>query len=281
MSDFKNCLPADARGYYIELSKHRAQAERTKHDAAQQKLLREAAARGHVRSGGTCAAQWNLRAEYLDATAIGFVEDLLTVYEERELALTPTTCTCIANTAHEHLNTVYQQQLKLSAEGLLGFHLLNSSVQEMSTRKFQAMPKINIMIERARMASAKREGAGKQPPATINHITNNTYMQNVSGSHNAVTMLGDVAQQQQFNFNQLAVELESLRSKIKSQTIDAEDLKLLEDATSAAKEHDETKLRRCLRAISKGAWEAAKSAGVELSKQGLIELARAGIHLLH
>jgi len=63
-----------------------------------------------------------------------------------------------------------------------------------------------------------------------------------------------------------------LRNALKSQQspIDAEDLKLLEDAENAAKENDQTKLQRCLGKVSEGTWEFAKSAGMEIGKQALI-----------
>jgi hypothetical protein len=163
---------------------------------------------------------------------------------------------------------------------MLGFHLLNSSIQEMSTRKFAALPQINILIEQARLASEKkrRENVSKEKQgATIN----NNYTQNISGSNNTGTMTGDVIQHYTTNyFNQLAVELESLRNTLKSQPtpIDAEDIKLLEDAANAAKEHDQTKLQRCLSRVSEGTREVAKSVGVEIAKQAVIELIKNAHH---
>lgn len=288
MRDFKDCVPADARAYYIELFKHRTSTERAKYDAKLLAIQNALAAQGVRRSGHADKASWDAKAEFLDALAIGCVEDVLAVYEERELVLTPPICTCLAETAREHLDALYRQQLKLSAERMLGFHLLNSSIQEMSTRKFAALPRINILIERARRASERKrdEKVCKETPSSVTiHNTTNYNTQNIGGRYNTATMLGDVTQRQQYNFNQLAVELESLRNELSQRsTVDAEDLKLLEDAEKAVKEHDETKMQRCLRALSDGFRESAKSAGVELGKQGFIELAKYlaihGIHLL-
>jgi hypothetical protein len=239
--------------------------ERATYDAKLLAIRNALAAQGVRSSGHADKASWEAKADFLDSLAIGFVEDVLDVYKERELALTPAICSSLTETAREYLDTAYRNQLKLYADGMLGFRLLNSCIQEMPTRKFAAMPKINILIERARLASVKKKSEVPSS-ATVYNLTQHNY-----GSHN-VTMTGDITAQQQYNVNQLAVELESLRNALKSQQspIDAEDLKLLEDAENAAKENDQTKLQRCLGKVSEGTWEFAKSAGMEIGKQALI-----------
>jgi hypothetical protein len=278
--DFSSCVPADARAYYTELFKQRTTMERATYDAKLLAIRNALAAQGVRSSGHADKASWEAKADFLDAMAIGYVEDVLEVYKERELVLTPAICSCLADTAREYLDTVYRQQLKLSADGMLGFRLLNSCIQEMGTRKFSAMPRINILIERAGLASVKRRRSETPTSVTIN----NHHTQNITGSHNNVTMTGNVAAQQQYtvnDFNQLAVELESLRNELRnhSAAIDAEDLKLLEDAENAAKEHDQTKLRHYVGKISKGTWEFAKSAGMEIGKQAVIDLLKLYLHL--
>ena len=171
---------------------------------------------------------------------------------------------------------MYRQQLKLSADGMLGFRLLNSCIQEMGTRKFSVMPRVNILVEKARLASVKQKKSEIPTGVSIN----NSYTQNIMGSHNNVTMMGDVAAQQQYtvnDFKQLAVELESLRHALSAQptNIYVEDLRLLEDAENAAKKHDQTKLQRYVEKISDGTWEFAKSAGMEVGKQALIAFLKA------
>ncbi len=268
--DFKDCVPADARAYYTELFKQRTTAERSKYDVKLLAIRNALAAQGVRSSGHADKASWDTRADFLDALAIGYVEDVLEVYKERELALTQAVCSCIVDTAYGFLDTVYRQQLKLSAEGMLGFRLLNSCIQEMGTRKFSAMPRITILVEKARLASVK-----KKSESPINVTINNSNIQNITGSHNNVTMTGNVAAQQQYtvnDFNQLAVELESLRHAFGTQPtgICVEDLSLLEEAEKAAKRRDQATLQRCAKTISKGTWEFAKSAGVEIGKQALI-----------
>ena len=276
MRDFKDCVPADARAYYNELFKQRTNTERAKYDVKLLTIRNALAAQGVRSSGHADKASWEARAEFLDASAIGYVEDVLEVYKDRELMLTPAICSCLADTAREFLDTVYRQQLKLSADRMLGFRLLNSCIQEMGTRKFSAMPRINILVEKARLASVKQKNSETPSKVTIK----NTYTQNITGSHNNVTMTGNVAAQQQYtvnDFNQLAVELASLRHALSAEptTIYAEDLKLLEDAGNAAKTHDQTKLQRYVEKISEGTWEFAKSAGMEVGKQALIAFLKA------
>jgi hypothetical protein len=276
MRDFKDCVPADARAYYKELFKQRTTTERAKYDVRLATIRNALAAQGVRSSGHADKASWEARADFLDALAIGYVEDVLEVYNERELVLTLAVCSCLADTAHEFLDTVYRQQLKLSAEGMLGFRLLNSCIQEMATRKVSAMPRIKILIEKARMASVRL----KNREAPSNVTINNNYAQNITGSHNNVTMTGNVAAQQQYtvnDFNQLAIELQSLRHALsaKQTTIYAEDLKLLEDAENAAKKQDQTKLQHYVEKISEGTWEFAKSAGMEVGKQALIAFLKA------
>ncbi len=277
MRDFKDCVPADARAYYNELFKQRTTTERAKYDVKLATIRNALAAQGVRSSGHADKASWEARADFLDALAVGYIEDVLEVYKERELALPLAVCSCLADTAHEFLDTVYRQQLKLSAEGLLGFRLLNSCIQEMATRKFSAMPRIKILIEKARLASVKLKNREVVPS---NVTFNNNYTQNITGSHNNVTMTGNVAAQQQYTvneFNQLAIELESLRDALsaKPTTIYAEDLRLLEDAENAAKKHDQTSLQHYVERISKGTWEFAKSAGMEVGKQALIAFLKA------
>jgi hypothetical protein len=276
MRDFKDCVPADARAYYNELFKQRTTTERAKYDV-QLATIRNALVIQGVRSSGHAdKASWEARADFLDALAIGYVEDVLEVYKERELGLTPPICSCLVDTAREFLDAVYRQQLKLSTEGLLGFRLLNSCIQEMSTRKFSAMPRINILVEKGRLASVKQKKSKIPSAVTIN----NSYIQNITGSHNNVTMTGNVAAQQQYtvnDFNQLAIELQSLRHALsaKPNAICVDDLKLLEDAEIAANTHDQTKLQRYVEKISLGTWEFAKSAGMEVGKQALIAFMKA------
>lgn len=276
MRDFKDCVPADARAYYNELFKQRTTTERAKYDVKLATIRNALAAQGVRSSGHADKASWEARADFLDALAIGYVEDVLEVYKERELGLSPAICSCLVDTAREFLDTVYRQQLKLSAEGLLGFRLLNSCIQGMGTRKFSAMPRINILVEKGRLASVKQKKTESPSAVTIN----NSYIQNITGSHNNVTMTGDVAAQQQYtvnDFNQLAIELESLRHalSVEPTTMYAEDLKLLEDAENAAKKHDQTKLQHYVERISEGTWEFAKSAGMEVGKQALIAFLKA------
>lgn len=275
MRDFKDCVPADARDHYTELFKQRTTTERAKY-AVKLVTIRNALAAQGVRSSGYAdKASWEARAEFLDALALGYVEDVLEVYEERQLVLTSAICSCLMDTAREFLDTVYRQQIQLSASGMLGFRLLNSCIQEIATRKFSAMPKISILIEKARVTSVKNKS--EIPSGMAIH---NSYTQNITGGHNNVTMMGNVTAQQQYaanDFNQLAVELESLRHALGAQlaTIHAEDLKLLEHAEEAAKKHDQTALQRYVERISKGTWEFAKSAGGEVGKQALVAFLKA------
>jgi len=275
MRDFKECVPADARAYYTELFKQRTSTERAKYDAKLLTIRNAIAAQGVRSSGHADGASWEAKADFLDAPAIGYVEDVLEVYKERELALTPVICSCLVDTAREFLDTVFRQQLQLSADGMLGFRLLNSCIQEMATRKLSAMPRINILIEKARLASVKV----KRSEVPRNVTINNSYTQNITGAHDNVTMTGNLAVQQQYtanDFNQLAVDLESLRHALGAQptTVYAEDIKSLGDAENAAKNHDQTKLQSYVEKISKGVWEFAKSTGMEVSKQALIAFLR-------
>ncbi len=275
MKDFKECVPGEARAYYIELFKERTKAERNKYNAKILAIRNQTAAQAARGSGHADKASWDAKAEQLDSLAIGLVEDVLDVYKERELALTPAICSSLTETAREYLDTAYRNQLKLYADGMLGFRLLNSCIKEIPTRKFAAMPKINILIEQARLASVKKKS--EVPSSTsVYNLTQHNY-----GSHN-VTMTGDITAQQQYNFNQLAVELESLRKALKSQPtpIDAGDLKLLEDAENAAKEQNSTKLQRCLGKVSEGTREVAKSVGMEIAKHAVLELIKNVHHLI-
>src|SRR5690242_9485874 len=119
MRDFKDCVPADARAYYNELFKQRTTTERAKYDVKLATIRNALAAQGIRSSGHADKASWEARADFLDALAIGYVEDALAVYKERELGLTPAICSCLVDTSREFLDAVYRQQLKLSAEGLL------------------------------------------------------------------------------------------------------------------------------------------------------------------
>lgn len=281
MRDFKDCVPADAHDHYNDLFKQTTTAERDKYNAKILAICNATAVQVGRSSGHADKASWVAKTEQLDGLAIGCVEDVLTVYEERELLVTPAVCTCLKDTAREYLDVVYKQQLQLSADGMLGFRLLNSCVQEMSTRKFVAMPTIDTLIERAKLASEKkqREHVSQETPSSVTIHTINNITQNISGSNNATAIMGDVTQQQQYNFNQIEVVLESLLNALKSSPlpIDEEDLKLLEDAENAAKEHNPTKLQRCLVMVSEGAWKVAKSLAVE----GIVGLIKLGApHLL-
>ena len=205
MRDFKDCVPADARAHYTELFKQRTNTERVKYDAKLLAVRKAFAAQGVRSSGHADKASWDARAEFLDSLAIGYVEDVLQVYEERQMALTSAICSCLAETAREFLDTVYRQQLTLSANKMLGFRLLNSCIQEMPTRKLSAMPRIAILIEKAKVAGAKKRS---ESPSSM--TINNSFTQNITVSHNNVTMTGDVAAQQHYtvnDLNQLAVEL--------------------------------------------------------------------------
>jgi hypothetical protein len=275
--DFKDCVPADAREHYNNLFKERTKAERNKYNAKIQAIRNQTAAQSVRSSGHADKASWEAKAEQLDGLAIGCVEDVLEVYRERELALTPAICSCLAETAREYLDTVYRNQLKISGDGMPGFSLLNSSIQEMPTRKFAALPRINVLIERARLASVKKktETPGSM---TVNHTYQIT--QNVSGSHNNVAAMGDIAAHQQYNFNQLAVELESLRKELSQHpNVDVGDLKLLEEAEQAAKQNDETRLQRVLKKVKGGTWEIVSGSGLEVGKQLLIGYIKAKFHL--
>lgn len=276
MRDFKDCVPADARPYCNELFKQRTNTEHAKYDAKLLTIRNALAAQGVRSSGHADKASWEARAEFLDGLAIGYVEDMLEVYKDRELMLTPAICSCLVDTAREFLDTVYRQQLKLSADRMLGFRLLNSCIQEMGTRKFSVMPRINILVEKARLASVKQKNS--ESPSTV--TINNSYTQNITGSHNNVMMTGSVAAQQQHtvnDFNQLAIELASLRHALSAEPtmICVDDLTLLEDAENAAKMRDQTKLQRYVENISRGTWEFAKSAGMEVGKQALITFLKA------
>lgn len=272
MRDFKQCVPADAQAYYLELFKHRNSTERANYDAKIKAIRNVLAAQGVRSSGYADMASWNAKAEFLDGLALGHVEDVLAIYRERELVLTPTVCSCLTETTREYLDKAYQNQRKLSADGMLGFRLHNSCILQMPTRKFAVMPKINILIERARLASMKRSDV-----PTVHH-TNIT--QNISGSHNNVTATGDIAAHQQYNVSQLAIELESLRKELsQNPTIDAEDLKLLEEAEQAAKQNDETRLQRVLKGVKAGTWEVVKGSGLEVGKQLLIGYIQSKLNL--
>ena len=54
-------------------------------------------AQGVRSSGHADKASWDAKADFLDALAIGYIEDVLEVHRDHELMLTPAICSCIVD----------------------------------------------------------------------------------------------------------------------------------------------------------------------------------------
>ena len=92
MSDIANLLPAHTRSHYISLRNIDSEKKKQEFDSKLSALHREAAARGHVRSGATYKAEWDMKAVLLDSLAEGSVEVAIETCKDYDVELTAVLC---------------------------------------------------------------------------------------------------------------------------------------------------------------------------------------------
>ncbi len=272
------CLPEGTRSHYIQRRNVRQAEDRKNYDTKLGDLRNEAAARGILKSGMTYKAEWDTKAEFLDTLALGSVEVALETCKLYEVELTTARCACLENAASEFLGIQYGMQIQNKAKGILDVHIPNSAVQALSSRlhnkSFTVMSKIRVIIEEARVEDVKRRAKMKKEA----EITpGNTNVQHVHqyGDNSVATQTGNVTINQYTvnDFKQLTVELDTLRTALKSQptTLDADrTIGLLAEAEEASQQNDQTKVTSTLSRISKAGWEMIKTAAPNIGSQMLL-----------
>lgn len=276
MGDFLNCLPVGARSQYIAYRNIRDEKDREEYNTKLRDLRGYAAAHGVVRSGAVYQAEWDLKSEFLDKLAMGYVESALEALRLYEVELTTQICACLENTASEFLATQYNMQIQNKGKGVSDVHIPNSAIQALSTRMrnktFGVMAKVKATIEEARVADVRRRREmSKEQPAPITQHIQHVHQH---GDGSVATQSGNVTitnyHYTQNDYQQLTVDLDAIRTALKAQpsTVDTDEtIGLLAAAEKAAGKGDESGVKGYLGQIGKAGWETLKSVGVAVGSE--------------
>ena len=135
-----------------------------------------AAEKNLFHSGWYLKQRSELKTQFADVLAYGYMEEALATCKLYDVPLTRPFCASLEEAAKQMLLSFYRNIIQAQGTGVAGFRMPASAVeavnQQASNRRFSIMPKIAVMIEAARVADEKKRGeemankASRTPPYT-------------------------------------------------------------------------------------------------------------------
>ena len=170
MSDLVNILPGETRKHFINMKNVRDAHERELDAKRLDELNGMAAEKNLFHSGWYLKQRNELKTQFADALAYGYMEEALATCKLYDVPLTRPFRASLEEAAKQMLTSFYRNIIQAQGTGVAGFRMPASAVQavnqQASNRRFSIMPKIAIMIEAARVADEKKraeEMATKAP----------------------------------------------------------------------------------------------------------------------
>jgi hypothetical protein len=160
MSDLVSILPEETRKHFINLKNVRDAHERELDAKRLDELNGIAAQKNLFHSGLYLKQRSELKTQFADALAYGYMEEALATCELYEVPLTRPFCALLEEAAKQMLTSFYRNIIQAQGTGVADFSMPVSAVQavnqQASNKRFSIMPKIAVMIEAARVADEKK-----------------------------------------------------------------------------------------------------------------------------
>ena len=176
MSDLVSILPGETRKHFINMKNVRDAHERELDAKRLDELNGMAAEKNLFHSGWYLKQRSELKMQFADALAYGYMEEVLATCKLYDVPLTRPLCVSLEEAAKQTLTSFYRNIIQAQGTGMAGFRMPASAVQavnqQASSKRFSIMPKIAVMIEAARVADEKKRAedmankASKIPPYT-------------------------------------------------------------------------------------------------------------------
>lgn len=159
MSDLVDMLPGETRKHFINMRNVRDAHERDLDAKRVDELNRTAAEKNLFQSGWYLQQRSELRTQFADALAYGYVEEALATCKLYEVPLIRPFCSSLEGAAEQMLTSFYRHMIQAQGTGVAGFRMPASAIQavnqQVTNKRFRVMPKIAVMIEAARVADER------------------------------------------------------------------------------------------------------------------------------
>lgn len=275
--NMEHCLPDHARRHFINLRGLRLERDLRDYQARLRDFRSEWAAKSAVRLGWQDAKEWKMSEEYLDALASGYVQDAIDTCNLYDIPLTSQICQCLEQSAAGYLVGQYGNKLRMHgatpASVKVPLSMRQSLAGQIQNRNFPILSEIQIMLEKARVASQK----GRTTVTSEKSHPTSIFVQNIhqEGGYMNASQNGDV-QIQQLTVSDLelfAASFSDMRALLKQQEPSVEideSVGLLAGAQRAAASKDEGKMMGYLKQIPTKSWELVKATAPQVLSQSLL-----------
>jgi hypothetical protein len=158
MTELQNCLPEQARPFFIRLRNSKWEELGQSYKAKLSTSRSEAAAKNVLKSGLQIKVEWDLTVAHMGDRAVGYFEAAIETCTLYDIKLTRPLCDCIETAVKDLLLAQQRNAVSNAAKNIPGaVPLPLSSRQQLSDRP-QSLPRYNdimIALERARVESEK------------------------------------------------------------------------------------------------------------------------------
>ncbi|HET6844440.1 MAG TPA: hypothetical protein VFK06_22565 [Candidatus Angelobacter sp.] len=174
MTEVKDCLPENARGYFINLRNVRQEAATEKYQAQLAEIRGQMAANGLAPSGMQRAHEWRVKEEHLESLATEYVQAAIETCNLYDIPLTPLMCSCFIKAAGEFLDVQFGYLLNSQAKGIADVRVPLSVIQQGNHRSIKIMNRIKLAVETARVQDSKQRSAmakEKESPQVLYNVS--------------------------------------------------------------------------------------------------------------
>jgi hypothetical protein len=158
MIEIQNCLPEQARPFFIRLRNSKWDESRQSHTAKLSASRSEAAAKNVLKSGFQIKVEWDLTVGLLGDLAFGYFEAAIETCTLYDINLTKSLCDCIGTAVKDFLLVQQRNAMSNAAMNIPGAVPIPLSSRQQLSGSPQSLPRYNdimIALERARVENEK------------------------------------------------------------------------------------------------------------------------------
>ncbi len=174
MTELQNCLPEQARPFFVRLRNSKWDEARNSYQAKLAASQSDAAAKNLLRSGFQIKVEWDLKVLHMGDSAFGYFEAAVETCTLYDIPLTKTLFQCIETAVKDFLIAQQRNAINNAGKGIPGAPAIPLSSRQQLREQPQSLPRYNdimIALERARVesekAAAQRATSSENKGATV------------------------------------------------------------------------------------------------------------------
>jgi hypothetical protein len=178
MTDLRNCLPEQARQFFVRLRNSKWERSRESYTVKLSASRSEAAIKNVLKSGFQTKVEWDLAVDHMGDRAFGYFEAAIETCILYDIKLTKPLCDCIEAAVKDFLLAQQRNAISNAAKNIPGVVPIPLSSRQQLNDRPQSLPRYNdimLALERVRVESeraAAQKAASSESKVTTVTTTN-------------------------------------------------------------------------------------------------------------